>query len=355
MATLPNWRKKLTHRGQSLALLLALVALAGQGSPLLAAEPALVPGDLVFTGYITNGAVDSFSFVTLVPLRAGTEIYFTDTGWTGTNFFEVSDINADGERLTRLTVNQPLAAGAIIRSNDGSLDFTWTITGAIGAGGNYAELAFGQQGDQITALQSTNSTNPLLAGFTALAQIDYTGVFEPAINNGTGDVVPNLAPAAGTAILFNNLAPYAAFTLNTLPAGSPSEWRTAIQNPANWTFDTRVDATLPTGALAVNSPASIITQPASQTIAIDTAATMSVVAGGAGPLSYQWYLGNTGDASTPIAGATTASFTTPVLSTTTNYWVRVSNNLGSVDSATVTVTVIVFEITAVVYLPLVFR
>lgn len=56
--------------------------------------------------------------------------------------------------------------------------------------------------------------------------------------------------------------------------------------------------------------------------------------------AYQWYTGNSGDISNPIVGATSSSYTTPALTTTTSYWVRISNSSGSVDSATAVVSVV---------------
>lgn len=64
----------------------------------------LTPGDIAIVGYITNGNPDSFSFVPLVPLTAGTVIYFTDNGWTGTAFRGSSATDGDGnENLIRFT------------------------------------------------------------------------------------------------------------------------------------------------------------------------------------------------------------------------------------------------------------
>jgi hypothetical protein len=87
-------------------------------------------------------------------------------------------------------------------------------------------------------------------------------------------------------------------------------------------------------------PPSIILQPASQTIVFNTTAAMSVTAIGTAPLSYQWYIGASGVTTSPIGGATGSSFTTPTLTSTTNYWVRVSNAFGVANSATATVTVV---------------
>jgi predicted extracellular nuclease len=82
----------------------------------------------------------------------------------------------------------------------------------------------------------------------------------------------------------------------------------------------------------------IDTQPADATISSGQAASLSVTAHGTAPLHYQWYQGSSGDTSTPV-GTDSANFTTPALSDTTSYWVRVSNDVGSVDSNTATVTV----------------
>lgn len=86
----------------------------------------------------------------------------------------------------------------------------------------------------------------------------------------------------------------------------------------------------------------ITDEPGSTTISSGQTATLSVVATGTAPLSYQWYVGTTGDTANPVSGATSSSFTTPPLTTTTtSYWVRVSNTTGTDDSQTATVTVTV--------------
>jgi predicted extracellular nuclease len=83
---------------------------------------------------------------------------------------------------------------------------------------------------------------------------------------------------------------------------------------------------------------SITAQPAATTVEPGASATLTVTASGAAPLHFQWYQGTSGDTSTPV-GSDAASFTTGALSSTTSYWVRVTNGAGSTDSATATVTV----------------
>jgi hypothetical protein len=81
------------------------------------------------------------------------------------------------------------------------------------------------------------------------------------------------------------------------------------------------------------------TQPQSVSISSGNSTTLSVVATGSGPYTYQWYAGASGNTSSPV-GTNSASFTTPALVSTTSYWVQVSNSCpSSVNSAAATVTV----------------
>ncbi len=84
----------------------------------------------------------------------------------------------------------------------------------------------------------------------------------------------------------------------------------------------------------------ITKQPASFTIKTGNFVTLSVTASGTG-LTYQWYKGASGITTRPIltASAKTAAYKTPILTTTSKYWVQVKNAGGTVNSNTVTVKV----------------
>ncbi|HEV7487112.1 MAG TPA: hypothetical protein VGQ65_15650 [Thermoanaerobaculia bacterium] len=88
------------------------------------------------------------------------------------------------------------------------------------------------------------------------------------------------------------------------------------------------------------APPSITQQPApaNSTITIGASRILTVGASGTAPLSYQWYVGPSGTTTTPISGATGPSVSVSP-STTTQYWVRVSNSCGSVNSNVATVAV----------------
>jgi Ig-like domain CHU_C associated/Domain of unknown function (DUF4214) len=66
-----------------------------------------------------------------------------------------------------------------------------------------------------------------------------------------------------------------------------------------------------------------------------TATLFASVVGGNGTFTYNWFLGSPTDTSHPV-GSNSATFTTPAITGTTNYWVHVSNTCGSVQ-ATATV------------------
>lgn len=91
-------------------------------------------------------------------------------------------------------------------------------------------------------------------------------------------------------------------------------------------------------------------QPGHRVIDAGQTAVLNVGAIGEATLSYQWYQGVSGDTTTPV-GTDSPSLTTPALSENTDYWVRVSNDWGSVDSNTAT-AIIASEH---VYLPLLKR
>lgn len=104
--------------------------------------------------------------------------------------------------------------------------------------------------------------------------------------------------------------------------------------------------------ISISAPAvaSITTNPASTTINSGQTTTLTVVAAGQNPLTYQWYQGASGDTSLPV-GTDSASFTTPVLTSTTSYWVKVTNSLNTTGANSTTATVTVRQPAAITTQP----
>ncbi|HYC92980.1 MAG TPA: hypothetical protein VEO54_27490 [Thermoanaerobaculia bacterium] len=68
-------------------------------------------------------------------------------------------------------------------------------------------------------------------------------------------------------------------------------------------------------------------------------ASLSVTASGTTPFQYQWYEGASPSTASPISGATSATYNTPPVTETKQYWVKVANSCPSfANSNTVTVT-----------------
>ena len=172
-----------------------------------------------------------------------------------------------------------------------------------------------------------------------------------------GAVTVDFATSDGSATLANNDYEIATGTLNwangemgnksftvTINGDTDSEPNETINltlsNPTGGAVLVLSDAELTiTNDEAVELPPEITVQPTrSQDIASGSAVTLTVTAIG-NTLSYQWYEGLTGSTANPISGETAATFTTPALTATTNYWVRVSNLAGDADSNDATVRI----------------
>jgi hypothetical protein len=91
----------------------------------------------------------------------------------------------------------------------------------------------------------------------------------------------------------------------------------------------------PPSGCALDAP-SIIIPPQAKTIVAGATATLTVIATGAAPLTYEWW---DEDAKQVPSGGNTATWTTPALLQSNTYSVKVTNSCGSVISAKATVTV----------------
>ena len=99
-----------------------------------------------------------------------------------------------------------------------------------------------------------------------------------------------------------------------------------------------IDAVYGVSAPPPCTPPTITTQPQSLDLG-STPVTLSVAANGDAPLQFQWYMGQSGNTSQPINGATGSAISVQP-TVTTSYWVRVSNSCTpAANSQTATVTV----------------
>jgi hypothetical protein len=117
--------------------------------------------------------------------------------------------------------------------------------------------------------------------------------------------------------------------------------QSTVSNLNDWSLNAAIGSqsvcNMTIGSSSTAAPPIISTQPASKTVAVGQTATFTVVAAGAAPLSYQWQKNGAN-----IAGAASASYTTPVTTTAdsgSTYRAVVTNMAGTVTSAAATLTV----------------
>jgi hypothetical protein len=97
------------------------------------------------------------------------------------------------------------------------------------------------------------------------------------------------------------------------------------------------DSTVATLTVPQCAPPVIVRQPSNVSLIAGETFSVAVVATGA--TSYQWFRASSGDPSNPISGAAGPVFTSIVNNVgPTDFWVRITNECGSTNSNTVTVT-----------------
>lgn len=259
-------------------------------------------------GSSAGGTADSQALI-WVPTSGTTSPRYTAA--TGSNYASFSavapatDVGSPGNQGVAIpTVS--VSSASVAEGNTGTTTLAFTVTRSS------TDTAF--------------SVNYAVTGGTATAGVDYATL-------ASGTLTFTVGGAASQVI---NV------TVNGDTASEPDETVVmALSGVVNTTGATVLGTATATGAILnddVIVPV-ISTQPVSTSIASGSVTMLSVVANGFPTPTYQWYRGTKGDTSQPVSGATAASFTTPVLTSTTSYWVRVSNTGGQADSDTVTVTV----------------
>jgi len=259
--------------------------------------------------------------------------------------------------ITTQPANQTVTAGqtatfAVVATGTAPLSYQWQKNGANIAGatatsyttpvtatsdsGSTFDVVVSNTAGTVTSAAATLTVNP--------APVAPTITTQPGNQTVTaGQTATFTVVAAGTAPLSYqwqkngvNIAGATA-TSYTTPVTATSD--------SGSTFDVVVSNTAGTvtsaaATLTVN-PApvapTITTPPGNQTVTAGQTATFTVVAAGTAPLSYQWQKNGVS-----VAGATAASYTTPLTATTdsgSTFDVVVSNTVGTMTSAAATLTV----------------
>lgn len=243
------WTKQL----YKLAIAISLLVFTEQKTN---AQTTLAAGDIAFTGYNSQGATnDTFSFVLLKNITAGTVINFTDNGWLNPGNFR------SGEQVVTWTSGLAIVAGREIiitgpNAGAGTATISGNGTSAGTCSGSMPSLS--TSGDQVIAFQGTiasptiisaihmnvYSTDALECGNTVAAGWD------PDCFDGAGGTVGNTSFSklptgltSGTNAIWIGTAGVSASeedwgvfdpTINNPPLTTIAQVRAAVNDQTNW-------------------------------------------------------------------------------------------------------------------------
>jgi len=237
-------------------------------------------------------------------------------------------VAASGTELSYLWYERPATGSPIAITTATSASFT---PPAVQANVTY----FARVSSGVAFANSNDAT------FTVCLPREINVVGYPSGVSGTQVTLQVIDPAAGEQFEWYR----GASGVTSDPAGTGTSITVApTVTTQYWVRTKRTGCDADSAAVTINIcyPA-ITTQPASSIITSGSTKTLTVAVTGTAPLVYQWYRGAAGDTSVPV-GTNSNSFTTPALTSTTTYWVRISTNAGVcsgkfVNSTAATVTV----------------
>lgn len=186
----------------------------------------LLPGDIAIIGFQCDD-LDQFAMIVLTDIPAGTVIYFTDKGWTGSAFITGETgvlawtVPAGGVTTgTIITVNADAAAGTAWTPSIGSI----ITTGAV---------QFSTSGDQLIVFQGTVDAPTFIY---AISSTTWLTTGTPTSNQ---TYLPTGLVDGTTALDWATNNDNGYYNITTL-SGSKSEILASVGNESNWELgDTR--------------------------------------------------------------------------------------------------------------------
>jgi|GEM_PF-5661089 len=274
----------------------------------------------------------------------------------------LSDANCSGTSSGSATVTvnpRPTAivSGASAICPGGSATITATLTGTAPFTVTWSDNATQTINSGTTASRSVNPSATTTYTISSLSDANCTGTasgsatvtvktLPTATVSGGGAICPGASTTITAAL--TGTAPFTVIwsdnVTQTINSGTTASRTVSPAATTTYTVTSVIDAAscprAGTGSatVTVNAAATITTQPSNVTTTRNTNITLSVVAAGTTPISYQWFNGN----GTAISGATSSSYTTSFTKKGPNtFYVEVWNacNTTHARSNTVTVTV----------------
>ncbi|TPG40845.1 T9SS type A sorting domain-containing protein [Flavobacterium pectinovorum] len=338
-------------------------------SYLASSQTTLSVGDIIFTGYDATATPsvstsDSYSFVLLVPISANTVISFTDRGYNGSTWQAIvgnTEATVTWTSATAIPLGTEILISGLTAStyNPTTLALTQNGVVTVTEGTPANGLSLSTVGDQIVAFQGgsgsiTGSGVSLKGGLsyatcnaatTTAATWDVPGA-TCTIGPSTSAMPPGIANGTSafyTGTLAGGAVPQSAKFTGTGPFANAAAIKTAVMNPANWSFSATTQ-TMPSGAPFLGVPPTITANPPNRTLCVGGSTTLPITASNA--TSFQWQV-DTGSGfanlsnAAPYSTVTTATLTiTNVTAAMSGYLYRcVVTGVGTINSNSATLTV----------------
>ncbi|HEX6087796.1 MAG TPA: M12 family metallo-peptidase [Thermoanaerobaculia bacterium] len=200
---------------------------------------------------------------------------------------------------------------------------TWpTSRFLFGKSGETSELMANHIKDYI------NSVTPSSPGITAPSSVDLNASANASINSPSGSLTYQWSITNGT---INGSS--TGTTVNFTATANPVTLRARATNSSGCGATDFVNVSVNTCG-----PPVFTSYTTGRSITLGTTIELSATATGNGPITYQWYVGASGNTSTPTALGNPINATP---TSTTWYWVRATNSCGlSVDSPTIGIGVV---------------
>ncbi|PZO28607.1 MAG: hypothetical protein DCE86_11910 [Flavobacteriaceae bacterium] len=312
-------------------------------------------GDIAFIGYNTGGQ-DGFAFIALNDLPAGQTLYFTEQGWSGTQW-----MNTLNEPHLAYVIPPGITCGKIISFVETAPDVI-TVTG-----GGSVTFALGTSfnlsgGDQIIAYQSASGVAPAAPIFISAIHGDYnSSKYDPVTtwNPATGSnstlwatsdsaIPTDLENGVNCISLYPAPGPeFANAKYNGTLTGTSIALRAAINNPANWMHDNSTSTAIPIQPSNFPTPSVTCINCTSPTVPTLTASTAVLCNGSSRTITITgslnsataWHVYSGSCGGTLVTSTSTGSFSVSP-TTTTTYYVRGEGGCVTPGAcATITVSV----------------
>lgn len=243
---------------------------------------------------------------------------------------------------------------SIAATGDPPLQFQWYT----GQSGNTSQPINNANSSAITVqptvttsywVRVSNTCAPAANSQTATVTVNgCPGVIINSISDSAsilqGSTVTLSANASGGTLTYDWFIGSPGTTTNSAGSGSSITVRPSMTTSYWLRVRNGCGASATSGAIVVTvapcDAPQILIQPANADVLSGTSVSVSDGDIGSRPMRYQWYEGLAGDISRPVPNAGTASFTTPLLLSSTSYWVRVTNDCGTIDSRVANLTVV---------------